>query len=297
MPHAIGLPRAIDHLVLPVSELETCRARLTRLGFTVASDARHPFGTQNACVFFANDTYLEPLAIGSREDCLEAARAGNAFVARDQAFRFRRGEGLSAMVVKTEDAAADHHRYTEEGLSGGRVLQFSRQFRFPDGRTAEGAFHLAFAADLRAPDFFAFACQRINPLPADRGALIEHANGAMGLARIVLTEENPSDFQYFLETVLCQRDVTAHSFGLSISTANATVDVLTAEGLRVQYGTEPMHTERGLIGASVVLSVADLGVTEACLAANGVHHHKTGARLVVALEKGQGVAFAFEELK
>jgi catechol 2,3-dioxygenase-like lactoylglutathione lyase family enzyme len=297
MLQPIGLPRAIDHLVLPVADLQTCRARLTRLGFTVASDARHPFGTENACVFFSNDTYLEPLAIGSREDCLEAVRAGNVFVVRDQAFRFRRGEGLSAIVVKTEDAAEDHERYMEEGLSGGRVLEFSRQFRFPDGRTAEGAFRLAFAADFRAPDFFAFACQRINPLPADRGALLEHANGATGLARTVLTEENPSDFQYVLETVLCQRDVTAHSFGLSISTPNATVDVLTAEGLRAQYGTEPVRTERGLLGAAVVLSVADLGVTQACLAANGVPHHKTGARLVVAPEKGQGVTFAFEELK
>jgi hypothetical protein len=47
----------------------------------------------------------------------------------------------------------------------------------------------------------------------------------------------------------------------------------------------------------LVIATADLGVTEACLAANGVHYHKTGARLVVAPEKGQGVTFAFEELK
>jgi hypothetical protein len=29
----------------------------------VAADARHPFGTENACVFFADGTYLEPLAL------------------------------------------------------------------------------------------------------------------------------------------------------------------------------------------------------------------------------------------
>ncbi len=88
-----ALPRALDHLVLPVIDLVTARQRLSRLGFTVAADARHPFGTENACVFFRDDTYLEPLAVGSREDCLAAVRAGNVFVARDQAFRFRRGEG------------------------------------------------------------------------------------------------------------------------------------------------------------------------------------------------------------
>lgn len=297
MSDPLSVPRAIDHLVLPVVELETSRQRLARLGFTVAADACHPFGTENACVFFADDTYLEPLAIGSREDCLEAARTGNVFIARDQAFRFRRGEGLSAIVVKTDDAAADDARYSGEGLSGGPVLEFSRLFRFPDGRTAEGSFRLAFAADLRAPDFFAFACERVNPFPADRGALLVHANGAAGLARIVLIEDNPSDFQYLLETVLNQRDVTAHSFGLSIETGNATVDVLTPVGFRAHYAQNHAVAERGLIGAAVVVAVTDLGVTEAWLAANGVEHQRIGARLVIAPEKGQGVTFAFEELK
>ncbi|MCC8933307.1 VOC family protein [Rhizobium sp. 'Codium 1'] len=297
MSNPITSPRAIDHLVLPVVDLETSRDRMSRLGFTVAADARHPFGTENACVFFADDTYLEPLAVGSREDCLEAARIGNVFVARDLAFRFRRGEGLSAIVVKTDDATADDRRYRDEGQSGGPVLEFSRQFRFPDGRSAEGAFRLAFAADLRSPDFFAFACERVNPIPADRGDLIVHANGAAGLRRIVLVEENPSDFQYLLEMVLDQRDVTAHSFGMAIEASNASVDVLTSEGCSAHYGLGSRQLERGLLGAAVVVAVADLGVTEACLAANGVGYHKTGARLVVAPEKGQGVTFAFEELK
>lgn len=297
MSHPVFTPRAIDHLVLPVVDLETSRDRLSRLGFTVAADASHPFGTENACVFFADDTYLEPLAVGSREDCLEAQRDGNVFVARDQAFRFRRGEGLSAIVVKTDDATADDARFRDEGQSAGRLLQFSRQFGFPDGRTADGTFRLAFAADLRAPDFFAFACERVNPLPTDRGALIVHANGAAGLRRIVLTEENPSDFQYLLEMVLDQRDVTAHSFGISIEASNASVDALTTEGFSAHYGIDLVQPERGLLGCAVVVSVADLSVTEACLAANGVQYHKTGARLVVPPEKGQGATFAFEELK
>lgn len=290
-------PRAIDHLVLPVGALDEARARFSALGFTVAGNALHPFGTKNACVFFADDTYLEPLAIGSRETCEAAAKAGNVFVARHLAFRFRRSEGLSAIVVKSDDAAADHKRFDGEGMSAGQPLQFSRSFRFPDGREAEATFRLAFAADLRAPDFFAFACQRVNALPVDRGTLAMHANGVTGLARIVLVEDNPSDFQYLFETTLCQRDVTAHSFGLSIRSGNAMVDVLTPEGFQARFGSKPVMEGRGLIGGAVVVGCGDLGVTEACLAANGVAYQRTGARLVVAPEPGQGVAFAFEELK
>jgi catechol 2,3-dioxygenase-like lactoylglutathione lyase family enzyme len=296
MSHAISLSRAIDHLVLPVIDLDTARHRLTQLGFTVAADARHPFGTENACVFFADDTYLEPLAVGSREDCLEAARAGNVFVARDQAFRFRRGEGLSAVVVKTEDAEADHARFVAAGLSAGEMLRFSREFRFPDGRVAEGSFRLAFAGDLRSPDFFAFSCERVNAFPADRGALLVHANAASGLSRVVLSEDNPSDFHEILEIVLNQRDVVAHSFGLTIETVNVKVDVLTPEGLRAHYGLAPRGTERGLMGAAVVFASRDLGVTAACLAGNGIAYQTVGARLVVPPQPGQGLGFAFEEL-
>ena len=40
--------RPLDHLVLPVDTLTQARRRLSNLGFTVADDARHPFGTENA---------------------------------------------------------------------------------------------------------------------------------------------------------------------------------------------------------------------------------------------------------
>ena len=56
-----ALPHLLDHLVLPTVNIAMARERLGRLGFTVAPDARHPFGTENACVFFADKTYLEGL--------------------------------------------------------------------------------------------------------------------------------------------------------------------------------------------------------------------------------------------
>ena len=48
----ISLPRVLDHLVLPVIDIDVARSRYQSLGFTVAPDGRHPFGTENCCVFF-----------------------------------------------------------------------------------------------------------------------------------------------------------------------------------------------------------------------------------------------------
>ncbi|AFL52036.1 MULTISPECIES: VOC family protein [Sinorhizobium] len=285
--------RPLDHLVLPVAELGRARQRLSDLGFTVADDARHPFGTENACVFFSDNTYLEPLAIASREECEAAALAGNAFVARDHAFRFRQGpEGLSSIVLGTPDAAADHIRYRSCGISGGEMLEFSRPMRLPDGREGLGSFRLAFAADLRAPDFFLFSCQRIRALPID-SALANHQNGVTGIAEVVLSEPNPTDFQYLLQEAVDEREVSAHSFGMDIQAGSAKLSVLNPAGMEAFYGRSVSASERGLRGRAVVFRVADLEATRALFAQNDIEFAEMGGRLIVPEAPGQGVIFAF----
>jgi len=288
--------RPLDHLVLPVEDLETARARHAALGFTMAAEARHPFGTENACVFFADGTYLEPLAIASREDCEEAARDGNVFVARDQAYRFRRGDnGFSALVVGSPDAAADHARFRALGMSGGGMLEFSRPMAFPDGSQQQASFKLAFTADLRTPDFFGFAVERVNVPLADRSVLTAHANGATGIREVILSEPNPADFQYFIEELCNNREAEANSFGMSVELEGATITVFNKAGMEVHFGVLDGQAERGLLGRAVVFRVADLVALTELLHANGVAAREFGSRLIVNPAPGQGAYYCFEE--
>ncbi|MDX3929416.1 MAG: VOC family protein [Shinella sp.] len=289
-------PRSIDHLVLPVVELGIARTRLSRLGFTVAPDARHPFGTENCCVFLADGSYLEPLGIANREECEEAARTGNVFVARDQAFRFRRGQdGFSAIAIGAAGAGADDLRYRAAGLSGGPILEFSRDMQLPDGKTATGSFRLAFAADLRSPDFFFFSSERVKALPSDRRALETHANGVSALAEVVLYEPNPTDFQYLLQEAADEREVEAHSFGMVVNTPRGRISVLNGAGMRGFYGIETADKERGLRGAAVVFRIADLSAACDLLDRNGMDYNIRDSRIVVPPAPGQGVHFVFGE--
>lgn len=289
-------PRAIDHLVLPVADLGIARDRLTQLGFTVAADARHPFGTENCCVFLADGSYLEPLGIANREDCEAAARAGNTFVARDQAFRFRRGvEGFSGIAMTTADALADDGRYAAADLSGGPMLEFSRDMVLPDGSSATGSFRLAFAADRRSPDFFFFASQRLVALPSDRSALERHDNGVVALAEAVLSEQNPTDFQYLLQEAADEREVEAMSFGMTVDTPRGRISVLNAAGLSGFFGIAPQGGDRGLKGEAVVFRVADLSQCRSMFAARGVAFEARDGRLLVPPAPGQGVLFVFGE--
>jgi hypothetical protein len=288
--------RHLDHLVLPVADLGVARTRLTKLGFTVADDALHPFGTANACVFLHDKTYLEPLAVARREDCEEAARAGNVFVARDQAYRFRAGQdGFSALVLSTDNAAADHDRFREHGHSAGQMLEFSRTMRLPDGKEAEASFRLAFAADLRAPDFLAFTCQRLQALPSDRTALETHANGVIGIRQVVLSEPNPTDFQYFLQDMIDARETEAHSFGMDIRAANAQISVLNASGMRGFFGADDEGHARGLKARAIVFAVGDIAGTARLLTQNGLLYSRQDQRLLVSPAPGQGAIYAFGE--
>ena len=287
--------RPLDHLVIAVSDLKTARSRLTRLGFTVAADARHPFGTENACVFLADRTYLEPLAVGDREAVESAVRAGNQFVARDRAFRFRNGdEGLSAMVMGTPDADADHSAFRAAGFSAGDQLSFSRIMKFPDGSEIEPSFKLSFAADLRAPDFFAFACERVNMPPADRSALERHGNGVAGIAKVVLSEHEPGAFADYLRVVTGGEPTGDGNGRLAVTTADVAIEVVDPATLKDAFGV-PRSAERGLRGEAVVFKVADLAATERLLAGNGVRHLRSASMVLVPREPGQGTLFAFSE--
>ena len=286
--------RAVDHLVLPVGDLGIARARLTALGFTVAPDALHPFGTANSCVFFVDGTYLEPLAIANRRQMTTTAKRGNTFTARDLAFRKTRNrEGLSAIVVRTEDAQAEHARFIEHGLSAGEMLEFSRPMTLADGAESEASFRLAFAGEADAPDYFMFACQRINPLPADRGELERHENGVVGLSEIVFSTSIASESVSVLEEVM-QAKAEQQPNGLHIDAANARIRISEASELELEFALHGGGTG-ALVARAVIFKTVDLAVTEITLAANDVAFIRREGRVLVSAMPGQGVLFGFEE--
>lgn len=287
----------LDHLVLPTVDIALARERLGKLGFTVAPDARHPFGTQNACVYLADKTYLEPLAVASAEECGRSILDGNVFVARDQAYRFRVGEdGFSAVVFGTDDAVADDERFKAAAISAGRMLDFSRPMKMQNGTETTAGFRLAFAADLRAPDFLAFCCQRINPLPADRSMLERHENGVTGIARVALSAPRPAAYRRFFEDVVGSPQITEHSFGLTVKAPNADLEILTPEGMEAFYDLPVLADDPGLRARAILFKTRDLSVTSSHFAANGVTHTRKNNRLLARLAPGQGALFAFEEI-
>ncbi|MDP3898938.1 MAG: VOC family protein [Mesorhizobium sp.] len=286
--------RAIDHLVLPTADLDVARARLTALGFTVAPTGVHPFGTQNACVYLSDGTFLEPLAIGDAQAAEKAAAAGNVFVARDREYRDSDGEeGFSALVFASEDARADHEEFVAEGISAGDMLTFSRPVADAEGHTDTATFKLAFAADPLAPDLFFFTCQRKHVPKIDRSALQLHDNGASAIASVVLSAANPAEHTSLVNFVCGGVAAPVGDTGLGVQTPNAEVLVLGSSELDAVFGVRAPTD--GLRLRAIVFRVPDIDATEALLRSDGIVCRRHGARLVVPPAPGQGAIFAFEE--
>ena len=288
--------RPLDHLVLPVVSLDDARARYERLGFTVAPNGVHPFGTENANIYLPEGPFLEPLAIGSRETCWAEAQRGNSFVRNDLAYRFRvSGEGFSHTVMTTDDAEADYHRYADAGYPDGPVVTFSRIAEDGAGQRTEVRFKLAFAMDPRSPDARFFSCET-QAAPPRSDQLRSHPNGAERVLRVVISEPNPTDFQYVLQEVTGNRDVEAHSFGMDVETENGTIEVLTPEGLRMRYGIEAPEQARGMLHQTFVVGVRDLPAAERWLSTHAIEWERRGPTVVVPPALGQGCPVCFEAL-
>lgn len=285
--------RALDHVVMPVESLAAIRAWFEALGFIVAPEAVHPFGTKNACVFFADGSYVEPLAIADAALAASEAAGGNTFVARDRAFRANRREpGFSGIALRSGDSAADLQAFRGAGIGEGELFQFSRSFQGPDGTMRDLTFRLAFAGDPRAPGLFFFACQPLAG-PADRSALIGHANTVRGVSRLVLSASDPARFAAFLEAALGCPAGAGGSGDLSLTPGGAAIDVLTPASLLALYDHEPGEGP-DLVFEGLVLSASDLSPIRRAAEMAGVPAAEHAERLVLTLpEPGRGF-IAFE---
>ena len=287
--------RAIDHVVMPTADLQVARQRLEALGFTVAAEGLHPFGTNNACVYFSDDTFIEPLAVADAALADQSVSLGNVFVARDQRFREAHGsEGLSAIVMATDDADADHAAFMAAGVSAGARLDFSRGYIDADGTSRTVSFRLAFAAPADVRHSYFFTCERIDAPTGGRGALAEHANGVTGLAGVIVAAADPAATAKFF-AILTGGAVQTMGGNAAVAPATGNIAIMTPVSLEEEFGVAPSTSSEPMALCGLALSVKNLAATAAYLKNNGIDFHHGNARIVVPPVPGQGAFLAFEE--
>jgi len=276
--------------VLPVTTLTLARSRLTSLGFSVAPDARHPFGTGNCCVFFEDRTYLEPITILDRNATDQAAAEGHVFVRRIKRFTERQGEGFAMVALQSDDAEADRAAFNAAGIGDGAVYRFSRKATVADGSEREIGVALAYTGFPAAPDASFFACQHLAKDVLFQPEYLEHPNGATGISAVIAVAEEPGAFRDFFAVLSGARQIQTVEGGIEVAGDAQRIVIQTPDAFRLRYDLDPPNPRRGMLLAAIELQASE--IDRAARYADRAAKHDD-ARLVVPATPGLGAVIVF----
>ncbi|POR55340.1 VOC family protein [Bosea psychrotolerans] len=284
-------PRGLDHLVIGVRDLDAAGALYEKLGFRVGARNSHPWGTQNRIVQFPG-SFLELITIGDAESIPEPAPGRFSFGAfvRDA---LERGEGMSMLVLESQDAKADNLAFKAAGIGAFEPFFFERQARRPSGEEVRVAFSLAFADDAAAPECGFFVCEQHEPQNFWNPAFQQHENGATGLSAAILVTDEPEQHRAFLTAFTGGAEILEGNEDYVLDLPRGRIDVLDGEAASAIYHVEPDPTPARFLGFCV--TVADLEAVAARLSAAGVPFAQGEERIVVPAAAALGCVIAFEQ--
>ena len=285
------MPRGLDHIVHAVRDLEEAAELYRRLGFTVGERNRHSWGTHNRLVQFPG-VFIELLTVAEPAK-LGADGFSNLFGRFNQSFLSNQ-EGLSLLLLESDDAAADAALFQSSGIAASEVMTFEREGNRPDGAPVKVAFSLAFARDAGAPGIGFAVCQHHLPENFWNPVFQRHPNTASGIASVVLVAENPSDHHIFLSAFTGVRDLHATSSGVSASTPRGEIKVMDPAAFRSHFGTEPPDISQGARLAALQFRVRDRAALEAALNKGGVAASSRMGSTVVAPQIAMGATLVFQ---
>ena len=283
-------PRDIDHLVVAVRSLADARAAYSRLGFTVAPPARHPFGTANSVIQLGGN-YLELLAIEEPGAISPATDTRFSFAAFNREYLEHR-EGVSMLALHSEDAGADRAAFEKRHLPVYEPLRFERQARGPDSVERAIGFAVTFTSDARVHGGAGFfTCQHLHPENFWRSEYQRHANGALLVESVVFVTRDPADFHEFLTYFTGQHEMLATSLHVRFALGVGAVDVMSPVGFHAYFGEDAGPDPRRFTGYRI--AVADVSETRKVLTTNRVPFTERMGALVVPSTYAHGAAVAF----
>jgi len=264
---------AIDHFVFPVPSLEGIKAPMQRLGFTLAPQAEHPFGTANICLFLASNVYIEFLSLNDEALYAQAMKDDVPFIRDVGSWRKRNGyEGFAGLAFASQDAYADQTRFENLGISAGRIGEFSREFALPDGTTDIASFRTAHTHLPSMTEILCFTCQRVRVPTVDRRQVESHNNGVEGLKKIIIAAPKPLELRQTLTKLLDGPPSLAVPDALGFKLPNVELVALSPDALMQAYGLNIKTQVPRLVG--LIFSCQSLSAFEKHLASQNVSHHK-----------------------
>lgn len=209
----------IDHIVIAAASLERAIVTWRALGFTVVEGGKHPYGSYNALIGFADGSYIELLGFYEESpqhvwwDLLHA-----------------RGGGLIDFCMATDDIRADHAAFRAQGVECSDLIE--------GGRSRPDGYQVKWINNKVEGDWqglIPFIIEDVTPRSERLPRETEHANGATGIDGISLATDHVARFAGVMsaatgtagETI---RDDDLLAAGMRLSVGGQQLDYLAPEG-------------------------------------------------------------------
>jgi catechol 2,3-dioxygenase-like lactoylglutathione lyase family enzyme len=284
------MPLGLDHIVHAVRDLDAAADLYHRLGFTVGSRNRHPWGTHNYIVqlpgiFIELLTLAEPDKLGSDGFSRLFASFNRDFIARH--------EGLSMLLLESNDAAADAAAFRAAHIAASDVMKFEREGKKPDGTPVKLGFSLAFAEDKAAPDIHFATCQQHYPENFWNPAFQKHPNSVSGIAGTVAVAQDPARHRKFMEAF---SGVTAkqNGEGFVIETPRGVIEVTTPAAFLHRFGIKAPDVSQGMRLATLRFATEDASLLQGAPELAGLAGLYAGNAAVIGPDDAMGAVLVFE---
>ena len=209
----------IDHIVIAVDSLARAIETWRGLGFCVVEGGKHPYGSHNALIGFADGSYIELLGF------YEESRAHPWWDLLHQ-----RGGGLIDFCLATNDIGADHRAFRAQGVECSELIEGGRTR--PDGYDVRWI-NCKVEGDWQGliPFIIEDVTPRVERLPRETG----HANGVTGIERVSFATNDVARYAGVMSAVMDvagepARDDELNASGLRLLAGAHTLEYLAPEG-------------------------------------------------------------------
>jgi catechol 2,3-dioxygenase-like lactoylglutathione lyase family enzyme len=177
--------QGIDHIVIAVLDLDAAKTSYAALGFTVVEGGRHPVGTHNALIAFADGSYIELIA----------------FYEANPSHRWwgplQKGGGLVDFCMQTNDLPGDTAAFRRAGVAIDDPAPLSRVR--PDGYQLNWVLSIPRTGHRGvAPFLIQDETPREERIPRQQ----THANGVTGIGTVTVAVEDVASVRRWYAEVL-----------------------------------------------------------------------------------------------
>jgi Glyoxalase-like domain len=269
----------LDHVVVNVQTgLDAGAAAYSNLGFSLTDRGHHTLGTSNHLAIFEQN-YLELLGV-------EAGRPNPAWDIVASAV------GVQGLAFKTRDAGALYRRLTKDRLPAQLPEEFSRPVTLPEG-TFEAGFRVVGINPSPLQGIHVFFCQHLTPQLVWRREWQRHANGALGIAHLLVAVSDPIRTGEAFARLLGLASARPITGGLEIDAGGVSLRFLARDAVRQSLAPAPQaEPKNGVVGMGV--RTRSLKAAADALAHAGIRPALTSSdRIAVAAADAMGVALEF----